>query len=524
MPTWNAKTMEQPKNKKAIIYCRVSTKEQVDEGNSLTTQEKACREYALKSGYGRNDTEIFIEEGESAKTTNRKKLMELMEYCRKNHKDIELLIFYSLDRLSRDTNDYTTLKAFFNTLKIKIASCLERIEDSPSGRFLKHILAAKSQLDNEERSLKCKGGMIEGVKAGRYVFGAPFGYKNGTVNGEKNIIIDDTKAHFVKQIFELLATGLYQPEAVRKIIIEEGARIGKKSSISKQYFHNIIRNKVYKGVIDSFGLGEIKGRFEPIISEELFDTVQTILNKKGKRKSTYKIDNPDFPLRGLVVSEKGHKLTGSWSKGNAKARMPYYNFKGLNGFNTKRDVLEDKFKSYLKDFEFKGEFAELLKDSLSINWEHRNLSNSQLKTKVERKIAELKARQQLIIDKNLKGIIDDDLAKEQLDNIKQEIVALIAKMKEYEGIDNIQDVLNYSLNFMQNLVTEIGKLKIQQRKNLQWFFFPDGIVYDGNIFRTHRTALILNTKMTSLCEKSSNVDRTGLEPAASSVQTRRSTR
>ncbi|WP_205411254.1 recombinase family protein, partial [Mucilaginibacter pineti] len=35
-------------NKKAVLYCRVSTKEQAEEGNSLVTQERVCREYAAR--------------------------------------------------------------------------------------------------------------------------------------------------------------------------------------------------------------------------------------------------------------------------------------------------------------------------------------------------------------------------------------------------------------------------------------------------------------------------------------------
>jgi len=52
-------------NKRAVIYCRVSTKEQVEEGNSLATQEKICKEYALKNGY--EVAELFIEQGKVPK-------------------------------------------------------------------------------------------------------------------------------------------------------------------------------------------------------------------------------------------------------------------------------------------------------------------------------------------------------------------------------------------------------------------------------------------------------------------------
>ena len=516
--------MEQLINKKAIIYCRVSTKEQADEGNSLITQERVCRDYALKNGY--EVASVFVEEGESAKTALRPELQKLLKFCSQNYKTIDTLIIYKIDRLSRNTDDYSQLRIFFNKLNIKINSTSENFENNPVGHFVENMLANVAQFDNDIRAERCKGGMIEGVRNGRYVFIAPVGYKNGTVNGEKNIIIDPEKAPFIKRAYELLATGLYCPEDVRKIISDEGAKLGKGTRISKQYFHGIIRNKVYKGIIEikGFGLGEVKGSFEPVVSEELFDMVQFVLVKNGKRKTGYNTSNPDFPLRGLIKSENGHKLDGSWSKGNGKQKKPYYRFRGLNGFNTKREMLDDKFKAYLKTFELKKDFADLLKDSLAFNWEHRNQSNKQLKKQTEKKILELRGKQELIINKNLKGVIDDDLAKEQLTKIKNEISSLIIRLKDYEGVENIKDVLDYSLNFMQNLADEIESIKIKNRQALQWFLFPEGIIFDGNKLRTTKTALILDTKMTSLSEKSNVVDPTGLEPATPCLQSRCSTR
>ncbi len=66
-------------SKKAVIYCRVSTKEQVDDGNSLVSQERICREYAKKEGF--EVIEVFIEKGESAKTADRTELKRLISFC-----------------------------------------------------------------------------------------------------------------------------------------------------------------------------------------------------------------------------------------------------------------------------------------------------------------------------------------------------------------------------------------------------------------------------------------------------------
>ena len=66
--------------KRAVIYLRVSTEEQVD-NYSLDTQEDICRKEALRRGY--EIVMIFREEGRSAKTINgRPVLIQLIEYCR----------------------------------------------------------------------------------------------------------------------------------------------------------------------------------------------------------------------------------------------------------------------------------------------------------------------------------------------------------------------------------------------------------------------------------------------------------
>ncbi len=63
----------------AVIYVRVSTKEQT-ENLSLPTQLRACEEYCRRQGY--EVLERFHEEGESAKTTDRSQLQNLLKYCR----------------------------------------------------------------------------------------------------------------------------------------------------------------------------------------------------------------------------------------------------------------------------------------------------------------------------------------------------------------------------------------------------------------------------------------------------------
>ena len=86
----------------AVIYVRVSTKEQT-ENLSLPTQLRACEEYCRRQGY--EILERFHEEGESAKTTDRSQLQNLLTFCRLNKGRVNFVVVFNLTRFARDKYD-----------------------------------------------------------------------------------------------------------------------------------------------------------------------------------------------------------------------------------------------------------------------------------------------------------------------------------------------------------------------------------------------------------------------------------
>ena len=78
--------MEAPTGKTGIIYCRVSSLEQVD-GTSLGSQERMCREFAAKQGI--EVLETFIEKAqkgdrEAYGSLYKKFYPRIFRYCRIN--------------------------------------------------------------------------------------------------------------------------------------------------------------------------------------------------------------------------------------------------------------------------------------------------------------------------------------------------------------------------------------------------------------------------------------------------------
>src|SRR5690554_8120656 len=94
------------------------------------------------------------------------------------------------------------------------------------------------------------------------------------------------------------------------------------TKLSRSAFHVAVRNPLYYGkiFIAKFKDEEahlVQGQHEPLISKELFDRVQLILdgNKRVERPNTKILSDENLPLRGfLVCPECGRNLTGSASK------------------------------------------------------------------------------------------------------------------------------------------------------------------------------------------------------------------
>ncbi len=110
-----------------VIYTRVSTVEQAELNKSLKNQEDACRLYASKKPDW-NVAKVYTEKGESAKTTDRTELKEMLTYCRKNYKSVDAVMVWKLDRLARKTEDHIALANIFAKLNIQLVSATEALE------------------------------------------------------------------------------------------------------------------------------------------------------------------------------------------------------------------------------------------------------------------------------------------------------------------------------------------------------------------------------------------------------------
>jgi site-specific DNA recombinase len=500
------KETNQIKSNMSVIYCRVSTKEQVEEGNSLKTQEIICREYCQKHNY--EIAQIFIEQGESAKTADRTELKKLLAFCSQKKNAVKAVIIYRLDRLSRNTDDYSQLRLILKRYGVEIKSTSEHFENNPVGRFMENTMANIAQFDNDIRTERTIGGMREAVREGRYVWMAAIGFINTKVNG-RSTIVQDEMATYIRQSFELIASNAYSVEEVRKIMTNNGLtnRMGK--PISKPYFYKMLKNPMYAGWIQKFGERN-KGSFQPIVSEPLFNEVQRVLKVKGRKNTTYLTDHKDFPLRRFVTNETGRKLTGSWCKGRYQ-KYPYYRFGGeKKSFN--RDKFELAFMNYMNQFSFSEEKISELKKRIKEQIEKSNSAKYKEKEYMQKRISKLIEKQSILIQKNLDGIIPDSILKKELEAINTELYQNNYVLKKTsEPKINAEKDIDLIAGFLRNPGITWKNAKIDIKIQLQRFQFPLGLTFQNNNFGTKEISFLFKAKETFLDMMSSKVTSRRIE-------------
>jgi DNA invertase Pin-like site-specific DNA recombinase len=91
---------------KAIIYVRVSSKEQQEEGFSIPAQLKLLHEYARKQGI--HVVQEF-KDVETAKCAGRGQFQQMVKFLRA-HPDVKAILVEKTDRLYRNFKDYVTME------------------------------------------------------------------------------------------------------------------------------------------------------------------------------------------------------------------------------------------------------------------------------------------------------------------------------------------------------------------------------------------------------------------------------
>ena len=304
--------------KTVAIYCRVSTDNQESEGTSLQTQLEACRNYCQDKGY---DVRNRFSEAYSGLTLERPKLNELREIIR--NEQIDIVVVYSLDRLSRDPGHGVILTQELEKHRVVLETVTEDVDNSELGKLISYIRGYASKLEAEkirERTTRGKRAKVKEGKIPHGGFARLYGYDYDKIT--KKRVVNETEAYWVKQIYELLVNGGLSTNAITYRLRELNAPTKSSHYWNRSSVMGILKNPAYIGRTYAFTFYqstnlrkpksewiEIPNATPAIITEELFEAAKTQLklnNEKSKRNT-----KQQYLLRGhLYCRQCGHAYCG----------------------------------------------------------------------------------------------------------------------------------------------------------------------------------------------------------------------
>ena len=186
--------------KRAAIYARVSTAEQVD-GTSLDTQVASCERHLDGQGWIRQGT--YIDEGVSGAKARRPALDRLLDEVKQGAVDV--VVVAKLDRIGRSMRHLSALLGELDDRHVVLVSVSESFDSSTaSGRLQRNMLGSFAEFEREQIRERLSAGRDATVRQGKYVSThAPYGLKITIDGNDRRLEIDPDEAAAVRLAVDL---------------------------------------------------------------------------------------------------------------------------------------------------------------------------------------------------------------------------------------------------------------------------------------------------------------------------------
>ena len=414
----------------AVLYARVSSREQEREGYSIPAQRKTLVEYARLHGFQIDHEFIDIE---SAKNPGRKEFGRMLRLLEADGSS-RIVLVEKTDRLYRNRADALAFEELIEKRDVEVHLVREaRVigKDSRSqDKFMHdiHVAVAKHYVENLKEEVK--KGMREKAEQGFYPGRAPFGYRNDSVT--RSVRVHEKRAPILRRIFELYATGRYSLTTLRKAVLTETG-VG----INRAYLETILKNRFYLGYFVWQGI-EYKGTHMPLVPGDLFTKVQSVFT--GRNKPKYR--KHDFAFAGLLTcAYDGCTVTSELQKG----KYVYYRCSHARGmcalpYMREQDV-SDSLGQLLKGIYVPETVAQRIVDSLKADSARAQSEQQERIIGIERRLSALRARMDQMYEDKLDRKIGEEFWTRKMNEWREQERTLESQLSSLRVRVPVDDVL-----------------------------------------------------------------------------------
>ncbi|MBL4699891.1 MAG: recombinase family protein, partial [Phycisphaeraceae bacterium] len=298
----------QPPPRRCAIYTRKSHEEGLEQAfNSLDAQREAGLDYIRSQKHeGWQVIDTHYDDGAySGANIKRPAIQQLIDDIKLGN--IDVIVVYKVDRLSRSLHDFAQLMKLFDEHNVSFVSVTQQFNTTTSmGRLTLNMLLSFAQFEREVTSERIRDKLAATKKKGLWVTGQPpLGYK--AVNKELQEFPEDAK--LVNLIFQgylefpggqsLLGLADHlnaQGHTTKQWTSTRGITHGGKP-LTPKYLYRVLTNPIYIGKI-THKQHVWPGKHKPIIPRKLWDQVQQAIDTQH-RQTRHKWKHP-YLLKGKL--------------------------------------------------------------------------------------------------------------------------------------------------------------------------------------------------------------------------------
>lgn len=280
--------------KRVAAYCRVSTDHE-DQANSFENQQRYFRQY-IERNPDWQLYEIFADEGISGTNTKKRKEFQRMIACAKNG-EFDLILTKEISRFARNTLDSIYYTRELKRHGVGVIFANDNINTLDGDAELRlAIMSSIAQEESRKTSERVKWGqkrrMEQGVVFGRSMLG--YDVKGGKMT------INEEGAQVVRLIFQKFVNEKKGAHVIARELREQGIHPMHVKEWSNTVILRLLRNEKYCGDLvqkktytpdflsheKKYNRGQeefviLKDHHEPIISRELFEEANRILDERA---------------------------------------------------------------------------------------------------------------------------------------------------------------------------------------------------------------------------------------------------
>jgi site-specific DNA recombinase len=480
----------------AVVYLRVSTREQAErggeaEGFSIPAQRQAC--YRKVESLQATVLEEFVDRGESARSANRPELQRLLSFLRST--PVTYVVVHKVDRLARSRADDVMINLAIQQAGAQLVSVSENIDQTPSGMLLHGIMSSIAEGYSRNLGAEVSKGLTQKAEAGGTTGRAPVGYQNVIYldHGReiRTVELDPERAPLMRWAFEAYASGGWTLRSLLDELTRRGlttrptkTRPGKALVLS--HFARLLRHPYYKGVVRYRDV-EYAGRHEPLVTPEVWQTVQDVLAAQGYAGEKQRLHH--HYLKGSVFcGQCGSRLIVSHVANRHGTRYEYFLCLGRQQRRTECrqralpiDQVEDLVEAHYQTVRLEPALADELKRQLRAEFERSHEELRAERARQQQRHGQLLAERQKLLQAFYAGALPVDLLKAEQARISTELATAEQYFQDADArLQRVLATLDDALALVEDCYRAYTVADAKVRRQFNQVFFSRLLVSDDD--------------------------------------------